>query len=147
MQWKYELICQRLGMTEEEIKAVRKIFDDAKTEMKNDRRSREKAGITFVSMQALKNDDPRSDYLEFPDPRPGVEQQIFHQMFMEYLDECLSEMNEFDKNLLLEFYAGQYGVETAMAEKYGMHRLKFRRYREALEEELKEKFEKKFGKF
>ena len=145
MKIKYLKACQADGLTEEQIREIDQIFDADKKRRKRDREARRKNGITFVYIDHLRNDDERSENMQIADPRVDVEKQVFQQMAMDYLQECLDEMNEFDRNLLLEYYDGAYGVETALAKKYGWERTKLHRHRIRLENELKEKFRKKFG--
>jgi len=142
---KYLKACQEDGLTPEQIKEIEKIFDADKKRRKRDREERRKLGITIISLDGLRNDDPRSETMQIADPRVNVEQQVFQQMAMDYLWECLDEMSEFDRNLLLEYYEGTYGIETALAEKYGWERTKLHRHRIRLENDLREKFRKKFG--
>lgn len=145
MKIKYLKACQEDGLTPEQIKEIDKIFDADKKHRKRDREERRKLGITIISLDSLRNDDPRSETMQIADPRVNVEQQVFQQMAMDYLWECLDEMSEFDRNLLLEFYDGEKRNETQMAKRYGMERMQFRRYRKSLEKQIREKFLKKFG--
>ena len=142
---KYLKACQEDGLTPEQIKEIDKIFDADKKHRKRDREERRKLGITIISLDSLRNDDPRSETMQIADPRVNVEQEVFQQMAMDYLWECLDEMSEFDRNLLLEFYDGEKRIETQMAKRYGMERMQFRRYRKSLEKQIREKFLKKFG--
>ena len=142
---KYLKACQADGLTKEEIKEIDRIFDADKKRRKRDRDERRELGITLISLDSLRNNDPRSENMQIADPRANVEEQVFHQMAMDYLWECLDQMSDFDRNLLLEYYEGTYGVETELAEKYGWERTKLHRHRIKLENELRKKFHKKFG--
>lgn len=92
MKIKYLKACQEDGLTPEQIKEIEKIFDADKKRRKRDREERRKLGITIISLDGLRNDDPRSETMQIADPRVNVEQQVFQQMAMDYLWECLDEI-------------------------------------------------------
>ena len=77
MKIKYLKACQEDGLTPEQIKEIEKIFDADKKRRKRDREERRKLGITIISLDGLRNDDPRSETMQIADPRVNVEQQVY----------------------------------------------------------------------
>lgn len=147
MIWKYRQACENEGLSAEQIKKIEKIFDDEKKHRIRDRAARKRYGISFISMDSLVNDDPRSEKIEPADPNVNVEAEVMRQIEHEMIHDCFKEMADEDVVFLLELYAGKRGIETAMANKYGLTRSEFRRKHERLLNQLRDIFIRKFGDF
>lgn len=145
MKFKYLKACQDAGLTPEQIKAIDRIFDDEKKARLAERHKREKYGISFVYLDHLKNDNERSENIQIADPRVNVEEQVFHQMAMDCMLECLAEMDRSDRDFLLECFEGGTGHQAAMAKKYNTYEMDIIRRRRRLFDQLQKNFFKKFG--
>lgn len=147
MLWKYELACKAEGLSDEEIRKIRKIFRDDQERLRYEKQTRKELGITIISLSSLVNEDSRSEVIEPADPNVDVENEVMHQIEIDMIRDCLSQMKTEDADFLRELYAGRHGVETAMAKKYNLTRYEFRKKHKQLLSQLKEIFISKFGDY
>lgn len=145
--WKYRQACEKEGLSEEQIKKIEKIFDDDKKRRIREKAAMRRYGIQLVSLESFVNDDPRSERIEPADPNVNVEAEVMKQIEHEMVHDCFREMNPEDVDFLLKLYAGRRGIETALANEYGLTRSEFRRKHQKLLNQFKEIFLKKFGEY
>lgn len=120
----YENACKEAGLTEEEIKKIRRIFDADNKRYRRDKEAREKAGIVFNSLSAYEDE---FGSLSIKDPhQEDVEDRILHEIELENLRVCLKELPEDDRGFLFKLFGGR-GSETALAKELGVSRASVQR--------------------
>ena len=92
MLWKYELACKAEGLSDEEIRKIRKIFRDDQERLRYEKQTRKELGITIISLSSLVNEDSRSEVIEPADPNVDVENEVMHQIEIDMIRDCLSQM-------------------------------------------------------
>ena len=96
MLWKYELACKAEGLSDEEIRKIRKIFRDDQERLRYEKQTRKELGITIISLSSLVNEDSRSEVIEPADPNVDVEKEVMHQIEIDMIRDCLSQMKTED---------------------------------------------------
>ena len=105
------------GMESEKYREMERYFDLQKKRMKRDRESRDVEGITFVPMSQLV--DPDGKEIDYPSGE-NVEEKILHEIELEDLRECLSEIPKEDKELLMRVFAGERGEMARVSRELGV---------------------------
>lgn len=152
MRMSYEEACRKAGLSEENIRKIRQVYDTDYKRLKRDQEYREKNNLVFNSLSALVSDVDGCVEYEIPDSSSDPLEKIIekedeaeHKRRMDILLESIKELKPDDRKLLLEYYDGKYGIESKMARERGMDRKKFIRTREEILKELKEIYFKKYN--
>lgn len=144
MIYKYELACREAGLTEEQIANIRKVFKEQYDRMAYEKNVREKLGITFNNFSSFGLDEDEDETIDFADPDTDVEEEALHEIELGILRDCIKELPVDDREFLYAYYGGEYGVETALAKKYGVPRTTLQRRKERLLKRLKKSFFEKY---
>ena len=141
-------------MSSEEIRQIDQTFNTAYKKMQREKEYREKNGIVINSLSAMGVSDEDSggavEY-EIPDSSgdplvqliASEDEKEMEKMFA-ILQECLVEIPPEDKEILLTYYGGSYGIESKMARDLGMDRKTFTRLWTRLLAEIRERFMEKW---
>ena len=105
------------GIESEKYHEMERYFDLQKKRMKRDRERRDVEGITFVPMSQLV--DPDGKEIDYPSGE-NVEEKILHEIELEDLRECLSEIPKEDKELLMRVFAGERGEMARVSRELGV---------------------------
>ena len=97
MYWKYELACKEAGMKEEDVKKIRRIFEDDRKRIKYKERIIEEMQYTRISIDSEMDDEDRERVFEIPDPNVDVESEALWNLNMEKLQECLMRLTPEEK--------------------------------------------------
>lgn len=117
MYWKYEVACKEAGMSEEEVKKIRRIFDDDRKRLKYKDRIIEEMQYTRISIDAEMDSEEREKLFEIPDPNTDVENEAIWNLNMEKLQECLELLSPEEKDVLLIFYDKNVSISKYAKEK------------------------------
>lgn len=117
MYWKYEVACKEAGMSEEEVKKIRRIFDDDRKRLKYKDRIMEEMQYTRISIDAEMDGEEREKLFEIPDPNTDVENEAIWNLNMEKLQECLELLSPEEKDVLLIFYDKNVSISKYAKEK------------------------------
>ena len=143
MKMKYEEACRMEGLSEEQTKMIRQVYNTDYKKMEREEEYRRKTNLVFNSISAMVSDvdgvedyeladssmDPEKIYIE-------KEEEAEKKSRLDLLRECLKELPEDEQELLLAYYAEGYGIESQLARELGMERKKFIRTREKLLKKL-----------
>ena len=117
MYWKYEVACKEAGMSEEEVKKIRRIFDDDRKRLKYKDRIMEEMQYTRISIDAEMDSEEREKLFEIPDPNTDVENEALWNLNLEKLQECLELLSPEEKDVLLIFYDKNVSISKYAKEK------------------------------
>ena len=155
MNKKYEEACRQEGLSEEQTRRIRQIFNTDYVRMKREQEYREKNGIVFNSLSALGDGEDGSDDLgeydipdESGDPLEKLirsQEQEEHEKALKILKGVLAELDPEDAQILMRYYAGGYGIDSQLARELGMERKAFIRRRERLLARVREIFFEKWN--
>lgn len=125
MIYKYEMACKEAGLNEEQTKAIRRVFDREKKQLKRMNELQEemqkKYGFEIYSFSELHGQDEEEDF-DPMDPGMNLEDRILHQMDVDRLRELLAQLPEEDRELLLAYYDGTHGSKQAYLENMNLSR-------------------------
>lgn len=143
MRMSYEEACRKAGLSEENIRKIRQVYDTDYKRLKRDQEYREKNNLVFNSLSALVSDVDGCVEYEIPDSSSDPLEKIIekedeaeHASRLDILRESLKALTPDEQELLLAYYAGGYGIESQLARELGMERKKFIRTREKLLKKL-----------
>ena len=102
MNWEYELACREAGMSEEEIRNTRKIFDADRKALKRENELIEQQKIIVFSIDA--NRDKYNEALNVPDKECNVEEEAIYAVELERLMECLDRLTDEEREVILALY-------------------------------------------
>lgn len=155
MNKKYEEACRQEGLSEEQTRRIRQIFNTDYVRMRREQEYREKNGIVFNSLSALGGDEDGSgDFGEYDIPDESgdpleklihSEEQAEHEKALAVLKEVLAKLDPENANILMRYYSGGYGIDSQLARELGMERKAFIRRRERLLKDVREKFFEKWN--
>lgn len=135
----YEKACREAGLSEEEIRKIRRVFDGEAKRNKRDREAKEKEGIVITHLEAYR--DKNGEEIALPVYQESVEETILKEMELDVLRDCLKELPEEDRKFLNTLFSHrEYGAEAYAAEKFGMTRDQVRWKKKKLLKELRKKF-------
>ena len=150
MRQNYEKACKEEGLGYRKTRDIAQVFDTQYKQMKREIEYREEHGIVINSLSAMGVTDEDSDgavEYEIPDSSgdPLVrliasEDEKEMEKKMALLQEVLDETDPDDREILLTYYGGSYGIESKMARDLGMDRKAFIRLRKRLLNEMRERF-------
>lgn len=120
MIYKYEMACQEAGMSEEEIKKIRQMFDTDYKRLKRRKKAREEAQESFYSLEAMKGQDGEAGSYEPADPSVDIEAEFIRKCEIQELYEALDMLSPDDKTFILEWFELERGATKLMAERYGV---------------------------
>lgn len=138
----YEKACKEAGLSEEEIKKIRRVFDSAAKHNKRDREAKEKEGIVITHLEAYR--DENGEEIALPVYQESVEETILHQMELQALRECLQELPNDDREFLYAVFSGERGALSKYAKEKGIPHNTLIYRREKLLKSLREKMSEKF---
>ena len=154
MNRKYEAICRKEGVSEQKMREIRRIFNTDVQRANREKRYREEHGISICSLSALGvgdyDTDEMGDYEIADSSGDPLEKLIAdwdekeQERKLAVLQECLSELPPEEKEILLTYYGGSYGIESKMARDLGMERKAFIRLRQRLLARVQEMFFEKW---
>lgn len=136
MYWKYEVACKEAGMSEEEVKKIRRIFDDDRKRLKYKDRIMEEMQYTRISIDAEMDSEEREKLFEIPDPNTDVENEALWNLNLEKLQECLELLSPEEKDVLLIFYDKNVSISKYAKEK-GVSRQSLYRVHDELFDRIK----------
>lgn len=139
MIYKYEMACKEAGMSEEEIRRIRQVFDTDYKQLKcmNDRKY--SSGFEFVSADFAVNGNEDAASFDIPDEF-DLEESIIHKCDLERLSEVLDLLSDEDRCFILDAFNTEIKTITALAEKYGITRYAAKTRKEKLLALLRENF-------
>lgn len=142
------------GTTPEMIMELEEYFHKERQRIYRNRKTREKLGITVSSLSAYVDENGEEfevysamskaqlhEYLSMEEYR------IQQEMIIREIDDCLSEMPYEESRFLYRLACGTRGIETQMAQEYGLTRPQFRHKKKLLEKKLRKIYERKYGNF
>jgi len=118
MRIEYERACKQAGLPEEQVKAIRRMFDADYKRLKRRKKARE--NYTFFSLEYLWHPSKETFPYHIVDPDADVERIIFHKLDLERLNMVLERIPERDKEFILDCFDADWGGRKPIAEKYGM---------------------------
>ena len=99
---KYEDACRQAGLSEEQIKKIRQVFDDEKKRLKRETIEKAKNHIWFIPISELQKHCVWMDQeWEIPDADTDVEETAMNNTLLEQLEYELSLLEVKDRELIL----------------------------------------------
>lgn len=154
MKKKYEDACRQENLSKEKTRKIDQVFNTDYKRMQREREYREEHGIVFNSLSAMAAGDYDTDEMgdyEIADSSGDPMEKLIadwdekeKEIKLSVLQECLSELPPEEKEILLTYYGGSYGIESKMARDLGMERKAFIRLRQRLLARVQEMFFEKW---
>ncbi len=98
-------------------KDIDKIFDWEKKRLKREREQRRRAGITFVPIFSMVDED--NNPMEIPSPEDFVN-DLEHEEDLKLMRKCLDQLPDRDKEILLRVYGSERGELAKIAKEWGV---------------------------
>ena len=115
MYWNYELACREANMCEEEIRNIRKIFDNDRKALKKENALIEQKEIIVFSLDA--NRDKYNEVLNVPDEECNVEETVIHALELERLMKYLDSLTDDEREVILALYDPSISFEQYSRER------------------------------
>lgn len=119
MIYKYEMACKEAGMSEEEIRRNRQVFDTDYKQLKRMNERKYSSGFEFVSADFAVNGDGDAASFDIPDEF-DLEESFIHKCDLERLSEVLDLLSDEDRCFILDAFNTEFKTITTLAEKYGI---------------------------
>ena len=125
MRKTYENACREAGLSEEQIREIRRVFSGDCTRQKTRNRAMQESGYFFVSVSdptawedREDGDEPSFEDYQIADEETDVEETAIRHLQLEELDGALARLPKGDREFLLELFAPGQTVR-GMAEQSG----------------------------
>ena len=140
---KYKRACEEAGLSEEEIRRIDQVFDTDKKQLKRKKKAQEEEceenGFMMLSLSALHGQDEDADF-EAADPDMDVEAMVLEKMNLELLQGFLMELEDEDREFILECFSDERGYEARVCERFGITRDQMKYRKKKLIEALRVRF-------
>lgn len=117
MKKKYEDACREAGLSEKEIREIRKVFDSDRKALKREHKYQKRYGVEFRSLSAS---DDSGEELDIEDPDMDVEEIALHNIRLEKLRVFLEELQEEDREFILDCFESSRVQTERICNKYGI---------------------------
>lgn len=141
MIYKYEMACKEAGLSEENIKEIRQIFDTDKKKLKRENEAMEKNGIRYFSISDVNEEAEEIGDYALIDTSVNVEMDVIKKMEIEKLMCYLEELPVEDREFLYFYFEEPKANDTVIARKLGLPRTTVQSRRKKLLEKLRNRFE------
>lgn len=118
MIYQYEMACMEAGMSEAEIKEIRKLFDLEYKRLQRENERRERYGIEMLHLEGMIGTDGEEGSYQIADTAPSIEEAFIHQCDLTRLNELLAEMDDADREFLLDCFDMECCALKYLSEKY-----------------------------
>lgn len=115
MIYKYELACKEAGLSEEQIKEIRQMFDNDKKQLKREKEYMSVHNIGVFSPDAVQRDGEIIGYV-VPDQVLDIEAEIIKKAELVKLNQVLQFLSEDEREFLSVCYEDAKDSDTRIAE-------------------------------
>ena len=110
---RYEDACVMAGLSEEQTAAIRRIFDADYKRLDRRKKAQERNNVVIMSVTTMVADFEEVGDYEIPDDTYNPEVLILHEIELAELREHLSELDDEDRQFLLDCFDSQIGCAAA----------------------------------
>lgn len=123
MDWKYEKACKEAGCSAEQIRQIRKVFDEDRKKLKRENAYLEKQKMEIFSLSKDTGEDGEEmEGLEVADPSVDLERDLTVSFDRAVLSKVLSELTEEERNYLLTYYGEAEQNAAKLARLFGLNK-------------------------
>lgn len=137
MKWEYEKACKKAGLSEKEIREIRKIFDSEKSRRRVNQKTRRESGYQEVSIEKILEEGENS--LDLQDVLQNTEEDALKQLALSHLRDFLKRLNAEEQFILLSW---RILPDREVAKRLGMKKSTMQDQRKRLIHDLQEFFKK-----
>ena len=140
MIYKYEIACEKAGLSKEQIKEIRKVFDVDRRKLKREQITMEQENIRYGSVDDIDYNFEEVDRRDIEDTSINLEVSYIRKWELEQLNRFLNELTEEEREFLLICYEDAKLSDSRIAKRMGLPRTTVQSRRVKLIEKLQKRF-------
>lgn len=137
MKWEYEKACKKAGLSEKEIREIRKIFDSEKSRRKVNQKTRIESGYQEVSIEKILEEG--ENRLDLQDVLQNTEEEALKQLALSHLRTFIKRLKKEEQFILLSW---RILPDREVAKRLGIKKSTMQDKRRRLIKELQNLFKK-----
>lgn len=141
MIYKYEIECEKAGLSKEQINEIRKVFDVDRRKLKREQERMEQENIRYGSVDDISCEFEGIARKDIEDTRCNLELDYIRKWELEQLNRFLNELTEEEREFLLVCYEDAKLSDSRISKRLGLPRTTVQSRRLKLIEKLKKRFE------